>query len=54
MTGTTDKIKGSVKETVGKATGDKKTEVEGKVDQAKGDIKHAAKDLKERVKGLTK
>jgi uncharacterized protein YjbJ (UPF0337 family) len=54
MSGTTDKIKGSVKETVGKATGDKKTEAEGKVDKAKGHIKDAAEDVKDHVKGSTK
>jgi uncharacterized protein YjbJ (UPF0337 family) len=50
MSGTSDKIKGSVKETVGKATGDKKTEAEGKMDKAKGHIKDAAHEAKERVK----
>jgi len=50
MSGTTDKIKGSVKETVGKATGDKQTEAEGKLDKAKGEIKDAAHDVKEHAK----
>jgi uncharacterized protein YjbJ (UPF0337 family) len=50
MSGTSDKIKGSVKETAGKAMGDKKTEAEGKVDKAKGEVKDAAHDAKERVK----
>jgi uncharacterized protein YjbJ (UPF0337 family) len=50
MSGTSDKIKGSVKETAGKAMGDEKTEAEGKMDKAKGDIKDAAHDVKERVK----
>ena len=50
MSGTTDKIKGSVKETVGKVTGDKQTEAEGKLDKAKGDVKDAARDIKEHVK----
>jgi uncharacterized protein YjbJ (UPF0337 family) len=50
MSGTSDKIKGSVKETAGKAMGDKKTEVEGKMDKAKGAIKDAAHDVKESVK----
>lgn len=50
MSGTSDKIKGSVKETAGKAIGDKKTEAEGKMDKAKGDIKDAAQNAKERVK----
>lgn len=52
MSGTTDKIKGTVKEAVGKATGDKRTEAEGKTDQAKGHVKDAAHDAKEAVKGV--
>jgi uncharacterized protein YjbJ (UPF0337 family) len=51
MSGTTDKVKGTVKEAVGKVTGDKRTETEGKVDQVKGHIKDAAHDAKEAVKG---
>ncbi len=49
MSGTTDKIKGSVKETVGRATGDKETEAEGKADKVKGHVKDAAHDVKEAV-----
>ena len=37
MAGTTDKAKGLFKEGVGKATGDKRTEREGKSDRAKGE-----------------
>lgn len=48
--GTTDKVKGTVKETIGKATGDKKTEAEGKLDKAKGDVKNAVRDAKDKVK----
>ncbi len=51
MTGTTDKAKGKVKEAAGKVTGDKRTEAEGKADQIKGDVKDAAHDVKESVKG---
>jgi uncharacterized protein YjbJ (UPF0337 family) len=50
MSGTSDKIKGSVKETAGKALGDKRTEAEGKVDKAKGEVKDTAHDVKERMK----
>lgn len=49
MSGTTDKVKGTIKETVGKATGDRRTEAEGKLDKAKGEIKDAAHDIKEHV-----
>jgi uncharacterized protein YjbJ (UPF0337 family) len=50
MGGTSDKIKGSVKEAAGKVTGDKQTEAEGKADQVKGDVKNAAEDVKQGVK----
>ena len=36
MAGTMDKVKGNIKEGVGKATGDERTEAEGKADQVKG------------------
>ena len=52
MAGTTDKVKGSVKEAAGKMTGDKRTEAEGKTDRAKGDVKDAARSTKESVKGV--
>jgi uncharacterized protein YjbJ (UPF0337 family) len=51
MAGTTDKAKGAVKETLGKATGAKDLEAEGKMDKAKGHAKEAAHDTKEAVKG---
>jgi uncharacterized protein YjbJ (UPF0337 family) len=52
MAGTMDKVKGSVKETVGKATGDKRMESEGKTDRAKGEAKDAAHQVKESAKGV--
>lgn len=54
MSGTTDKIKGSVKETVGKVTGDKQTEAEGKMDKAKGHVKGAIHEASETIKESTK
>ena len=36
MSGTLDETKGVIKESVGKATGDRRTEVSGKLDQVKG------------------
>jgi uncharacterized protein YjbJ (UPF0337 family) len=45
--GAADKIKGAVKDTVGKATGDKKMEVEGKFDKAKGAAHNLAGDVKD-------
>src|SRR5215212_2373331 len=52
MAGTTDKIKGSVKEAAGKVTGDKRTEAGGRTDRAKGDVKGAARDVKQAGKGV--
>ena len=52
MAGTTDKVKGAVKEGAGKLTGDKRTEAEGKTDQAKGKAKNAASKVKEGAKGV--
>ena len=50
MSGTTDKIKGAVKKTVGKVTGDNETEIEGEADKIKGDVKDAGHEAKETVK----
>ncbi|MGI8483972.1 MAG: CsbD family protein [Thermomicrobiales bacterium] len=47
--GAGDKISGNVKEGVGKLTGDKQTESEGKGEQAKGDIKQGMADVKDKV-----
>ena len=52
MSGTADKVKGTVKEAVGKATGDRRLETEGKTDKVKGDVKNAAEDVKEAAKGV--
>lgn len=52
MGGTMDKIKGAAKEEVGKATGDRRTEAEGKADQVKGHVKDAAQDVKESAEGV--
>ena len=52
MPGTEDKVKGAIKDGVGKVTGDRRTEAEGKTDQAKGDAKQAGRDVKEAAKGV--
>jgi uncharacterized protein YjbJ (UPF0337 family) len=51
--GVADKAKGAIKDTAGKATGDKELQAEGKIDKAKGaahsavgDVKDAARELK--------
>lgn len=45
-----DKIVGSTKEAVGKATGDKRLEVEGALDKVKGEARKVAGDVKDAVK----
>lgn len=50
--GTVDKVKGTVKEAVGKATGDRRTEAEGKTDQVKGSLKNATDNVGEAAKGV--
>jgi uncharacterized protein YjbJ (UPF0337 family) len=52
MAGTTDKAKGLLKETAGKATGNKRMESEGKVDRAKGKAKDVAHKVTESGKGV--
>jgi uncharacterized protein YjbJ (UPF0337 family) len=52
MAGEKDKAKGSLKETAGKLTGDRRAEAEGKTDRAKGKVKDAAHDVKESAKGV--
>jgi len=42
--------KGKVKETVGKATGDKKSQAAGKMDQTKGNAKQAGEKIKDAFK----
>ena len=55
--GTTDKIegngkelKGSVKETIGKAVGDTKIQSDGKADKIEGKVQNAFGDLKDALK----
>ena len=47
LKGASDKVKGAVKDTVGKATGDTKMQAEGKLDKAKGSAHNVAGDAKE-------
>src|SRR5262249_41366847 len=47
-----DEMKGTVKETAGKATGDERLETEGRTDQVKGKAKEAADDAKGAVEGV--
>ena len=50
--GKADKVKGKIKEGIGKVTGDRRTEAEGQTDQIKGDVKDATDDATERAKGV--
>lgn len=45
--GAYEKTKGSVKDTIGKMTGDKKSRAEGKLDKAKGAAHEVAGDVKD-------
>ena len=45
-----DDLGGKAKEAVGKATGDKSTENEGRADQAKADMKDAGEKVKDAFK----
>ena len=47
-----DEIKGSVKEGLGKLTGDKALEGEGLAEQVVSKVKEAAEDAKEAVEGV--
>ena len=47
-----DEIKGSVKEGLGKLTGDKSLESEGLAEQVVSKVKEAAEDAKEAVEGV--
>ncbi len=47
-----DKLKGNVKEAAGRATGDDSKVAEGKLDQAKGDMKQAGANAKDSAKDV--
>jgi uncharacterized protein YjbJ (UPF0337 family) len=52
MSGTTDKIKGRVKEAVGALANDKRLKNEGKVDQASGAVKDGLDKVIDQVKNV--
>jgi uncharacterized protein YjbJ (UPF0337 family) len=45
--GAAGKVKGVIKDIVGKMTGNKKMQAEGKVDKAKGGVRNVAGDVKD-------
>jgi uncharacterized protein YjbJ (UPF0337 family) len=54
MSGTSDKIKGRVKEAVGVLTDDQRLKKEGKLDQATGKIKKTVERAVDKVKNAVK
>ncbi len=50
LEGGLENVKGRVKETAGVATGNRKLEGEGKLDELKGNIKDKAGDLRQGIK----
>jgi uncharacterized protein YjbJ (UPF0337 family) len=53
VAGWAKKIKGSIKEVVGKAAGDAKLEAEGKADKVEGKVQNAVGGLKDMLKSTT-
>ena len=51
--GVADKVKGAVKDTVGKVTGDTKIQAEGKLDKAKGSARNVVGDVKDAARDAT-
>jgi len=52
--GAADKVKGAIKDTAGKVTGDKELQAEGKFDKAKGAAHDAAGDVKDAFRNASK
>jgi uncharacterized protein YjbJ (UPF0337 family) len=50
IAGAVKEIKGSIEETVGKATGDAKLEAEGKADKVEGKVQNAVGGFKDALK----
>ena len=48
-----EELKGRVKEGVGDATDNEQWQAEGKVDQAKGNLKQSGEKVKDAVKGVS-
>ena len=53
ISGAANKAKGAVKDAVGSATGDTKTQAEGKTDKAKGSAQSAAGSVKDAARDAT-
>ena len=49
--GAMDKLKGAVKDTFGKLTGDNKTQAEGKTDKLSGNVQNTVGGIKDTLRG---
>jgi uncharacterized protein YjbJ (UPF0337 family) len=54
VTGKMDKLKGRVKQGIGKAAGNPRLQGEGVMDEAKGEVKQAYGDVKDTIKRTDK
>jgi len=54
MEGSAKQVKGSIKEGVGKMTGDSKLQAEGKTDKAVGKVQNAVGGMKDAVRDAAK
>jgi uncharacterized protein YjbJ (UPF0337 family) len=52
--GAADKVKGAIKDTAGKLSGDRRLQSEGKLDKAKGEAHNIAGNIKDAARDLTK
>ena len=49
--GALDKMKGAVKDTIGKLTGDNKMQAEGKTDKVSGNVQNTVGGIKDTLRG---
>ena len=54
IAGSTKQVKGTIKEAVGKATGDSKLQADGKADKAEGKIQNATGGMRDAVRDTLK
>lgn len=54
IAGATKQVKGTIKEAVGKITGDAKTEAEGKTEKAAGKVQNAVGGAKDTLRNVLK
>ena len=52
--GAAQKIKGSIEKTIGKITGNRKLEAEGKIDKAVGKLRSATGNAKDEIRAAVK